>query len=266
MIQDLTPLLMPEVHTAGNIGDFEDYVRYAVHHATRIATVSASSQRDIINHLPVYPAHVHVIPMQVHPRFMERAEPPSEELRARLGIAGHYAMTVGTIEPRKNLRRLVDSFAQAATGAECGDLELVIAGPQGWDSDLPSYVAAHACRSRIRLLGFVPPEDLPSLYAGASLFVYPSLYEGFGRPVLEAMCCGCLVLTSRVRAMPEVLGDAGLYFDTQHTDEVTLTLKEALRMRPERVAQLRGDARQRAQELLAHWAAAAPLPSFTGWS
>ena len=265
IIHDVTPRLMPGVHTPGNILDFEDYVRYTARHATRIATISRNSQRDIIDHLPVYPRHVHVIPQHVHPRFEANPEPLSPAARARLGIAGPYVLTVGTIEPRKNLRLLVDGYATATGGRRADGLLLVIAGPQGWDDGFPSYVANHPRRSDVLQTGFVEAEDLPGLYAGASVFVCASLYEGFGRPVFEAMCCGCLTLASRVSAIPEVLGEAGLYFDPHDVGDLARALAEALEMPVDRAQRYREAARRRARDVLAAWTAVPPLPGLDGW-
>jgi glycosyltransferase involved in cell wall biosynthesis len=185
---------------------------------------------------------------------------------ARYGIRAPYVLSVGTIEPRKNLRRLFDAFGSIAGPAAPDAPCLVLAGAQGWDADLLPYVAQHPLRERIRILGFVPEEDLPALYSAARVVAYPSLYEGFGLPVLEAMCCGAVVLTSGVSAMPEVLGDAGLYCRPDHTEDIARGLHEVLRMRPCERDTLGHRAAARAGSLLADWAAAPPLPGLTGWS
>lgn len=122
-----------------------------------------------------------------------------------------YILTVGTIEPRKNLNRLAAAFDLL----NLKDYDLVIAGKSGWGD-------------QIKGLGYVPQEDMPSLYAGASLFVYPSLYEGFGVPILEAMTVGCPVATSNISSMPEVGGDAAVYFDPMSVEDIAEKMKWAL--------------------------------------
>jgi glycosyltransferase involved in cell wall biosynthesis len=158
------------------------------------------------------------------------------ELRARHGLrADRYVLSVGTLEPRKNHARLVRAFdALAATRP---DLRLVLAGARGWKSGaVDSAIAAAGARARIHVLGGVSADDLAALYSGATAFAYPSLYEGFGLPVLEAMAAGAPVLTSTVSSLPEVAGDAALLVDPDDSDAMAgamheLLFDEALRTR-----------------------------------
>ncbi|HEY6532916.1 MAG TPA: glycosyltransferase family 1 protein [Acidimicrobiales bacterium] len=127
--------------------------------------------------------------------------------RARYGISGRYLLWAGTIEPRKNLAALLDAFAQV----DRSDVTLVLVGPQGWNEDLAGRLARLG--DRVRALGFVDPDALQGLYAGADVFCYPSREEGFGLPVLEAMAQGTAVVTSSGTATAEVAGDAGVLVD-----------------------------------------------------
>ncbi|MFQ3661823.1 MAG: glycosyltransferase family 1 protein, partial [Chloroflexaceae bacterium] len=133
-----------------------------------------------------------------------------------------YFLYIGTIQPRKNLTRLIEAFAHAGPD----DALLVIAGRRGWLSEpIVRRVAELGLTNRVRFPGYVPDADLPALLSGALAFVFPSLYEGFGMPVLEAMACGAPVLTSTTSALPEVAGDAALLVDPCDTDAIAAALR-----------------------------------------
>jgi glycosyltransferase involved in cell wall biosynthesis len=137
-----------------------------------------------------------------------------------------YVLGVATLEPRKNLPRLVEAFAALPESAR-GDRVLALAGAAGWQTgDTIAALRRHA--ELVRPLGHVPDERLPALYRGADLFAYPSLYEGFGLPVLEAMRCGTPVVTSRRSSLPEVAGDAALYADPDDVDSIRNALARGL--------------------------------------
>ncbi len=140
-----------------------------------------------------------------------------------------YVLVTGTVEPRKNLPRLIEAFAGLDERRRAG-WTLVLAGAPGWDTDA-SFAAVAAHRELVRTLGFVPDADLACLYRQAELFCYLSLYEGFGIPVLEAMQSGVAVLTSSVSSMPEVGGDAARYADPTDVDDIRRALGELLERR-----------------------------------
>jgi glycosyltransferase involved in cell wall biosynthesis len=148
---------------------------------------------------------------------------PSEidEARARHGLDGPYVMWTGTVEPRKNLATLLRAFAKADT-----DARLVLVGPKGWKEDLDTLIAG--VRERVQVLGFVPHDQLPALYAGASVFCYPSIREGFGLPVLEAMAQGTPVITSTGTSTAEVGGDAAVLVDPMDVDAIAAALEHLL--------------------------------------
>jgi len=258
LVQDLTPRIGPEWHTDDNVRDFEEYLGYALRHAETIATVSEHSRRDIIDSLAVFPRAVHVVPMRVHPIF----EHPRFErgVLARHRVESPYVLCVGTREPRKNLRRLLRAFELLARTPVASEHVLLLVGPAGWDETFDGALAENAFRDRIRMTGFVPLEDLPSLYHFASVVIYPSLYEGFGLPVLEAMCSSAIVATSRVSAMPEILGSSGMYFDPHDVEDIASVLTTVLQWSPTDAAPCRRRCRSRGEALLAQWAAEPPLP------
>jgi glycosyltransferase involved in cell wall biosynthesis len=157
--------------------------------------------------------------------------------QARYGITSgepahppRYFLYIGTVQPRKNLVRLIDGFAQAVKGCAGSsplprDLLLVIAGKRGWLTETIEQRAASAgIAERVRFTGYVDDADLPALLSGSHAFVFPSLYEGFGMPVLEAMACGAPVLTSTTSSLPEVAGDAALLVDPHDTQAIASAL------------------------------------------
>ena len=180
----------------------------AVRRATTLAAISRATADDLVARFPRAAEKTQVTPLAADPGFAVGGAPDAEVL-ARHGIDTPYVLGVGTLEPRKNLPRLVEAFT-GLDDAVRGDRRLVLVGPLGWDAgDTTSAIAAHP--DRVAAIGAVPEADLPALYRRADAFAYPSLYEGFGLPVLEAMIAGVPVLTSDTSSMPEVGGDAALY-------------------------------------------------------
>jgi glycosyltransferase involved in cell wall biosynthesis len=156
-----------------------------------------------------------------------------EDARARvreLTRGKPYILSVSTIQPRKNYARLIEAFARIANSQFLiRDLQLVIAGGRGWMyEEIFQTVERLNLRERVIFPEFFADDDLPALYAGATLFVYPSLYEGFGLPVAEAMACGVPVVCSNASSLPEVAGDAALYFDPRDVDAMADALHRAL--------------------------------------
>jgi glycosyltransferase involved in cell wall biosynthesis len=247
IVQDLTTRIVPELHTAQNVAEFDRFLGYVVRHAAAIATVSEHSRRDIIERLPVFPDSVSVIPMPVHP--VHRAPSFEPAVPAAHGIAQPYILCVGCIEPRKNLRRVVRAFDLIKDDAAAARHVLVLAGPQGWDHDFDRFLIESDAAPRVRRIGFVPLEHLPSLYRFASAIVCASVYEGFGIPVLEGMCASGIVLASGTTALREVLGD-GITFDPYRTESIAAAMLHALSMTPDEAARYRRRCRARAEVLL----------------
>ena len=190
---------------------------FAVHRARAVVTVSQHVARQIRAHFPAVAARLHVIPNGVDPLFRAPRDPdrlfPDRTFQEAYGVDRPYILYVGTLEPRKNLPSLVTAFEQAVTQSGLPHL-LVLAGPRGWKLNaLDAVVARSPLASRIWQPGYIPEHLLPSCYAGADLFVYPSLDEGFGLPPLEAMTMGVPVITSNTSSLPEVVGDAALLVD-----------------------------------------------------
>jgi glycosyltransferase involved in cell wall biosynthesis len=178
--------------------------------ATRIIADSLSTQSDILRLLPVSTDKVHVIyPGIDHAKFRKIAVTDAEAaVRSHLGIDKPYILAVGTLEPRKNLQTLVRAVMSIP---ETVAPLLLLTGALGWGDALSSqFFKSREVQARVRLAGYMPDELLPALYAAARAYVYPSWYEGFGFPILEAMACGTPVITSNVSSMPEVAANAAL--------------------------------------------------------
>ena len=228
-IYDLSFLHYPEHHTEANRihclkGSIDGALR-----AARIIAISEHTKRDIIEYLNVPDDRVVVTYLAARNGFHPR---PDEETRTyvqeRLGLREPYVLSVGTLEPRKNTRLLIRAYC--ALPSEIRDrYQLVIAGGKGWlSSDIYQAVVDMGVESRIRFLGYVSESDLPWLYCGATCFVYPSLYEGFGLPPLEAMACGIPVITSNTSSLPEVVGDAGMLIDPLGQDSLVSAMTKVL--------------------------------------
>ncbi|RRR66855.1 MAG: glycosyltransferase family 1 protein [Candidatus Viridilinea halotolerans] len=203
------------------------YMRLAVawltSRATRIPALSEATRRDLLALTTTPPERVEVIypgvPLGFHPMN-------ATAVRMRYDLPQPYILSVGSDHPRKNLIGTLRAFEQVAPAVTH---DLVLVGPTVWpNAALEARIAASPCFSRIRRLGLVSEADLIALYSGAELFVFPSLYEGFGFPVLEALACGCPTITSNVSSLSEVAGDAALLIPPGDTAALAATMQRAL--------------------------------------
>jgi glycosyltransferase involved in cell wall biosynthesis len=179
--------------------------------ATHIIAVSECTRRDLVAAYGLPPEKVTVVHEAAAPRFRPQSPEAVAAVRTRYGLPERYLLFVGTIEPRKNLTRLLETFETIhAEGLSDG---LVIVGRRGWlYGDFLARLERSPVRDTVLFPGYVVDEDLPAICAGAQALVFPSLYEGVGLPVLEALACGTLVVASNVSSIPEVGGEAALYF------------------------------------------------------
>jgi glycosyltransferase involved in cell wall biosynthesis len=198
--------------------------------ATRIIAVSEQSKRDVVAAYGIEPAKIAVIYEAADARFQPQPAPVVASVRTRYRLPDRYLLAVGTIEPRKNLGRLLTAFerlhADRLTDA------LVIVGKRGWlyDDFLAQWEASPA-RDAVIFPGWIEDADLPAIYAAAQALALPSVFEGFGLPILEAMGCGTPVACSNTSSLPEVAGDAALFFDPLDEDALTAALRRLLRDR-----------------------------------
>jgi glycosyltransferase involved in cell wall biosynthesis len=214
VIHDLTYILMPEHHMWLRRIFFRRMLPAAATRAGRIIAISESTGRDLQRILRVAPERIDVIPHGVAERYHTGIERSViAETRRRLALPREYVLFVGTLEPRKNLPRLLRAYADVVS-SDPAFPGLVLVGMRGWQTgELERLLGSSEAAARIRVAGYVPEEDLPAVYAGARMFVYPSLYEGFGIPILEALACGVPTITSTTSSMPEVAGDAAVLVD-----------------------------------------------------
>ncbi len=226
-IHDLTTLTEPEAHTALNRAVHGRRLRWIERRADRVIAVSDATRGEILRRTR--------IPVQRIDRIYEArgsGDVPDPTTVAgvlrRHGLTdGRYILAVGTREPRKNHGRLLAAFE--ALPARFADIQLALAGPPGWRADaLERALVRSPARDRVRVLGFVPADELPALYAGAVACAYPSLREGFGLPLLEAFAAGTPVLTSEASALPEIAGDAALLVDPLSVDAIRAGLERLL--------------------------------------
>ena len=237
-IHDLTVMLFPQWHPPARRREMHAGLRASAEAADRIIAVSRHTKSDIVKHLHVEPDRVAVVPLAVDPSLRPLPRDEIDAALAPLGLAhGTYLLFLGTIEPRKNVGRLLD--AVIAAGPEVGPL--VLAGGLGWGNDaLSPRIADLTRQGRVRALGYVPETLRVGLLGGARALVYPSLYEGFGFPPLEAMACGTPVITTDVSSLPEVVGDAALLVNPLDVDELAGAIERLWHDEP-----LRADLRAR---------------------
>jgi alpha-1,3-rhamnosyl/mannosyltransferase len=196
----------------------------AVRRCTALIAISSSTCADLLARFPRAASKTRVIPLAADRRFSPSG-PAIEPVLERLGVERPYVLVTGTLEPRKNLPRLIGAFSGMSEKARAGR-RLVIVGAEGWA--LRETEAAIGGSSAVQALGYVSDGDLAALYRGADLFCFPSLYEGFGLPVLEAMATGTPVIASSAPSMTEIAGDAALYFDPRDIGGIRATLEQVL--------------------------------------
>jgi alpha-1,3-rhamnosyl/mannosyltransferase len=210
-VHDLSHVRYPETHPAIRVKAMNKFLPQAMETASNIIVDSGFVKDEVVNHFGVDPHKVHVIYLGVGENYAPRSAEEVGSVLARFDLsAKSYIFAVGTLEPRKNLIQVIDAYVGLPEAIR-KSTPLVIAGMKGWLSgQIEARIRKHEERGEVRWLGYVPAETLPLLYSGASMLVYPSLYEGFGLPVLEAMASGIPVITSNRASLPEVAGDVGL--------------------------------------------------------
>lgn len=199
----------------------------AIRQAAAVLTGSEATRLDLIELFDVPPDKITVTPYAADPVYQPMDTCAAQRaVRERLGAPVPYLLSVGVLQPRKNLPRLVRAYNAIAARIPH---RLVLVGREGWAPDeLREAVAQAPAGKEVLFTGYVADADLPVLYAGADLFVYPSLYEGFGLPPLEAMACGTAVVTSNVSSLPEVVGDAAVMVDPRSESALAETMLELL--------------------------------------
>jgi glycosyltransferase involved in cell wall biosynthesis len=227
MIHDLGFVRFPEHYPADMLRNLVGPMRSAATRATHLVAVSESTKRDLVELFGITADKISVVYHGVGAEFAPLPD-AREKVRARIGIERPYVLFVGTVQPRKNLPRVIEAFARVVR--EQGILhELVIAGQKGWlPEESMNAPQKFGVEHRVRFVDYVPEEMLPALYTAADALAFPSLYEGFGLPVLEAMACGVPVLTSKTSSLPEVAGDAALLVEPTSAEDIAQGLSRIL--------------------------------------
>jgi glycosyltransferase involved in cell wall biosynthesis len=230
-IHDCIHLLFPQYHPRGGAAYARFMMGRAIERSERVFTVSEASKRDILRFYPeADPERIQVIPNAIDTALIE--DPGEEErlrVRERYQIRGRFVLYAGHIKPHKNLERLIDAFGLIKQRPGHGDLKLIIIGEDlNRFASLRRRVEAARVRQDVRFFGFVPETTLAALYRMAEVFAFPSLYEGFGLPPLEAMACGTPVVTSNISSLPEVVGDAALLVDPHDIEAIASGIQRVL--------------------------------------
>ena len=227
-IHDLSLLLHADTHREELVRRAKRRLPTMTRIASHILTDSEAVKKEIVQHLAVSPEKITAVPLAVRRAFAPVHANAAAETRHRLGVEDDFILFVGTVEPRKNLITLVRAFDELMRTTDLSH-QLVVAGQKGWlTEDLYTYVEQSALKDRILFTGYVSDEDLASLYSSCKVSVYPSLYEGFGLPPLEAMACGAPVITSRIPVIMETASGAARLVAPTDIDEVTAALVEML--------------------------------------
>lgn len=218
-VHDLSWIRYPELHPVERVRAIERYFPRSLDQAAAIITDCEYVRAEVIDVFGVAPAKVHSVPLGASSAYRPIPREQSQQILAAHGLEfGNYLLSVGTLEPRKNLVTIIDAFLKLDSRIQ-EQYPLVLVGMKGWLTDsLQTKMDPLINRGLVKSLGFVPDEQMPALYSGAAAFLYPSLYEGFGLPPLEAMACGAPVIVSNSSSLPEVVGDAGILIDPKDSD------------------------------------------------
>jgi glycosyltransferase involved in cell wall biosynthesis len=229
VIYDLSYVLHPEYSSPKNRIYLEKFVPKSLKTASKIITISENSKKEIIDYYKLSGSKVEIIhPAVDHTVFKPQPRGVVAGVLKKYAINKPYLLCVCTLEPRKNLIGVLDAFNRLPEDLK-DKYALVLVGGKGWlDDELQLLFDELAKEYALIKTGYVPDEDLPALYSGAAVFVYPSFYEGFGMPPLEAMACGAPVITADNSSLPEVVGDAAIMIKAQDTAELSKRIVRVL--------------------------------------
>lgn len=230
-VHDLSYMRLPECFPKPLLNYLNNAVPRSLDRADLILADADSTRRDLSELCKIPPGKIRTLYSGVDARFRPDVPEESKAHIQTLTRGRPYLLAVGTLQPRKNYVRLIEALSRLVTDRQLpfANLQLVIAGSRGWMfQDILAAPERYGIRDRVIFPDYVADADLPALYAGATLFVFPSLYEGFGLPIAEAMACGTPVVTSNAASLPEVAGDAALYFDPRDVDAMATQILHAL--------------------------------------
>jgi glycosyltransferase involved in cell wall biosynthesis len=248
-IHDLSFEHLPETFNRRSRAQLRMTVRRTARKAAQILTLSEFSRQDIIDTYKIAPERVSVTPPAAPAHFRSTTNATElRRIRVTYGIEREYILALGSIQPRKNLVRLINAYSSLAKAGATRLPQLVLAGKRGWlEAETIRAAEKSPASQDILFIGYVPEKDLPALYSGALCFAYPSYFEGFGLPVIEAMQCGAPVLAGNCTSLPEVMGDAGVLIDPLDEAAMARALTELIE-NPDRRQQLRVKGLERARK------------------
>lgn len=227
-LYDLSHIVMPDSHPARRTGYLTRQVDHTLRYADAIVTISHTMQRDIAAYSGIAENAITVVPPAAGDAFYPRSPEQTADVRRRYGLPAQFILSLGTLEPRKNISRLLQAYERLPRALR-SEWPLVCVGAKGWqDTALTADVSRLEARRDLIRPGYVAQQDLPALTAAAGLLAYPSLYEGFGMPVVEAMACGVAVLTSRHTSMHEITQEFAFLVNPHDTDDIYMALQCAL--------------------------------------
>ena len=233
-IHDLSLLLWPQTHAQHLSRRARWRLPLMARRADAIIVPSQSIKAEVCEHLKIDDSKITVIPEAPRSSFWQVPIAETVAVRRRLNIGDDFILFVGTIEPRKNLLTLVRAFAEVLRNRAC-ETQLVLAGSEGWlTGELHDFLRTAEVSERVRFAGYLADDDLRALYSSCRIFVYPSLYEGFGLPLLEAMRCGAPVITSNIPSIRETVGDAALLVSPTDVHELAGSLMQLIENQSER--------------------------------
>ena len=220
-IYDLSLRRFKETHPRERVWYFEFFIKRRLQYAAHILTISEFIRREIIEEFGFPPEKVSTVPLAPDPIFGPRAAEEVTAVQKTLGLPQDYLLFVSSLEPRKNIGILIKALQAVKT-----DIPVVMVGWQAWgEKKWLEKIRISGLRNRIYMTGHISDSELVAVYNGASALVYPSIYEGFGLPILEAMACNCPVICSRVASMPEAAGEAALLIDPHDRDELAAAIE-----------------------------------------
>jgi glycosyltransferase involved in cell wall biosynthesis len=223
-LYDLSLIKHREKHPRERVWFFDFFFKRRLPYAAHILAISDFMRQELIEELGLPADRVTTVPLAPEPVFYPRTRQQVKEVLKRAGWPGEYLLFVGTLEPRKNLSLLIQALARTKS-----DVPLLLVGWRGWgEPDWWGELVRLGLQHRVVCTGYVDEETLACLYSGAAAFVYPSWYEGFGLPVLEAMACGCPVICSNTSSLPEVAGDAAILVDPRDAEALAHAVDELL--------------------------------------
>lgn len=228
-IYDLSYIRYPQYTAPKNLDYLKKFVPQSLKRADTVVTISESSKKEIVEHYKFNPEKIRIIYPAVDQKLFRPQVPQKiKSTLSKYKIEAPYILCVATLEPRKNLIGVLNSFEKLPEAIK-NTYSLVLVGGKGWlDGELEIKYEKLASKYKLIKTGYVPGEDLPAIYSGARIFVYPSFYEGFGMPPLEAMACGTPVITSDNTSLPEVVGDAGIMVKAEDTAELASQMTKVL--------------------------------------